>query len=322
MAETYVGVDLGGTMLKAVIAGADGRILTEKSVPTLSHEGPQGVLKRIAALVNELKDLSNEEPAALGMGVPGLVDLKNGVTKFLPNLATQWRDVPVRGVLSPEVGCPVYLLNDVRTATLGELVFGHGKNVETMLFFALGTGIGGGVVVDRKLRLGPLGAAGELGHQTISPGGPRCGCGNRGCLETLASAPAIAAEGVRLLRSGQAPKLHEIVGGDAGKVTPKEMTQAAAAGDERVAEAIVRAAEYLGIGVANMVTALHPELVCLGGGAAAIGALLFDTVRRVVRERVRMFPADTVRIEPSLLGDKAGVLGGVALAMKGGLISE
>ena len=99
MAETYLGVDLGGTMLKAVIAGADGRILTEKSVPTLSHEGPQGVLKRIAALVNELKDLSNEEPVALGMGVPGLVDLKNGVTKFLPNLATQWRDVPVRGRL-------------------------------------------------------------------------------------------------------------------------------------------------------------------------------------------------------------------------------
>ena len=322
MAEVYAGVDLGGTRIKAAFAGADGRILCEKTAPTQSHEGPTGVLRRIADLVNALCASSSVRPAALGMGVPGLVDLKRGITKFMPNFPTQWRDIPVSQTLSPEIGCPVYLLNDVRTATLGEMVFGHGKTARTMLFFALGTGIGGGVVIDGKLRLGPLGAAGELGHQTVVQGGVRCGCGNWGCLETVASAPAMAAEGVRLLHSGQAPKLYEITGGDAGRVTPKEMAQAAAAGDERVAEALRRAAEYLGIGVANMVTALHPDLVVLGGGAAAIGDLLFDTVRKSVREHVRMFPVDDIGIEPSLLGDKAGVLGGVALAMKGGLAAE
>ena len=189
-----------------------------------------------------------------------------------------------------------------------------------MLFFALGTGVGGGVVVDGNLRLGPLGAAGELGHQTILPDGPLCGCGNRGCLETLASGPALAAEGVRLMRSGLAPRLRELTEGSLDRITPREMAAAAQAGDEAVRHAIVRAAGYLGIGVANLVTALHPELVVLGGGVAAIGPLLFDTVRAVVRERVRMFPADGIRIEPSLLEDKAGLYGAIALAARRGLL--
>lgn len=322
MSDIYASVDLGGTNIAGVFAGGDGRVVCEKKVPTQAHEGPEAVLNRVAQLVNGLAGESGGRPVALGMGVPGLADLQRGVTKFLPNLPTQWRDVPVRDLLSPQVGCPVYLLNDVRMATLGELVFGHGRTARTMVFFALGTGIGGGVAVDGKLRLGPLGAAGELGHQTILPDGPRCGCGSHGCLEALASGPALAAEGVRLMLSGQAPRLHELVHGEASAVTPKEMAAAAEAGDLAIQEAIVRAAGYLGIAVANVVTILHPDLVVLGGGVAAIGSLLFDTVRRTVRERVRMFPTDGVEIKPSLLGEQAGALGGIALAMRGGLLHD
>ena len=143
----------------------------------------------------------------LGMGTPGLVDVATGTTRFLPNMPTQWRDVPVAAILGERLGCPVRLLNDVRTALLGELRFGHGKDHPrmTMAFFAIGTGVGGAVAIDGQLRLGPLGAAGELGHQTIITDGPRCGCGNRGCLEALASGPAITAEGVRLMLAGLAP---------------------------------------------------------------------------------------------------------------------
>jgi glucokinase len=322
MSDIYASVDLGGTNIAGIFADGDGRVVCERKVPTQSHEGPEAVLNGVAQLVNGLARESGARPVALGMGVPGLADLQRGVTKFLPNLPTQWRDVPVRDVLSPQVGCPVYLLNDVRMATLGELVFGHGRTARTMVFFALGTGIGGGVAVDGKLRLGPLGAAGELGHQTILPDGPRCGCGSHGCLEALASGPALAAEGVRLMLSGQAPRLHELVRGEASAVTPKEMAAAAEAGDLAIQEAIVRAAGYLGIAVANVVTILHPDLVVLGGGVAAIGPLLFDTVRRTVRERVRMFPTDDVEIKPSLLGEQAGALGGIALAMQGGLLHD
>jgi glucokinase len=175
------------------------------------------------------------------------------------------------------------------------------------------------VAIEGKLRLGALGAAGELGHQIILPDGPLCGCGNRGCLETLASGPVIASQGVWLVQAGRAPKLHEIVEGDVSRITPKEMAQAADAGDASVCDVLVRAATYLGIGVVNVVVTLHPDLVVLGGSVAQIGPLLFDTVRETVRQRVGMFPADDVRIEPSLLGNKAGILGGIALAMKEGL---
>jgi len=322
MAAVYASVDLGGTNVKCAFGTESGDILCSDSTPTQSHEGPEPVIGRIAALVNALAGRAGCKPAALGMGCPGLVDVKNGVTRFFPNLPTQWRDVPVREILSPKVGCPVYLLNDVRTATLGELTFGHGRDAGTMVFFALGTGIGGGVAIDGKLRLGPLGAAGELGHQIIIPDGLRCGCGNRGCLETLASGPAIAAEGVRLMQTGLAPRLHELTGGNASRVTTKEMAEAARAGDATVREAIARAAQYLGIGVVNVVVALHPDLIVLGGGVAQIGDLLFETVRETLRERVRMFPTDGIAVKPSKLGDNAGTLGGIALAMKGGLLAE
>jgi glucokinase len=312
--ERFASVDLGGTKIAAAIANADGEILAEDRIATNSHEGPAAVLERITGLVGALSGRAGIRPAALGMGVPGLVDVRTGVTRFLPNLPSQWRDVPVGETLAAALGHPVFLLNDARMATLGEFKFGRGRSAETMVFLTIGTGIGGGVVVDGKLRLGPLGAAGELGHQTIQPGGPRCGCGNRGCLEALASGPALIGEGVRLVLSGLAPILFEKVGGNPGAITPKEMGAAARAGDNAVREAIARTAMWLGIGIANVVTALHPDVVVLGGSVAALDDLLLEPVRQTVRERVGMFPVDDVLIERSLLGDNAGLLGGIALA--------
>jgi glucokinase len=185
-----------------------------------------------------------------------------------------------------------------------------------MVAFTVGTGIGGGVVIDRKLRLGPLGAAGEIGHQTILPDGPLCGCGNRGCLETLASGPALIGEGVRLMKSGHATHLYDLVEGDASRITPRLMAQAATAGDSSVRDSVGRAARFLGIGVSNVITVLNPELVVIGGDVAGgLGAMLIDVVRREVRERVRLVPVERVRIENSALEDKAGLWGGVALAI-------
>ena len=317
MTELYAGIDLGGTTIGGVLADAAGNIVEQASIPTESYAGPLAVLDRIGGLVEQMSQAAGVRVQAVGIGCPGLVDVAHGVTKFFPNLPTQWRDVPAAEVLVKRLGCPVSLLNDVRTATLGELVFGHGRNVQTMAFFSLGTGVGGGLVIDGKLRLGPLGAAGELGHQTILPNGPLCGCGNRGCLEALASAPAIAGEGVRLMLAGQAPQLHEIVGGNPALVSPRTIAEAARAGDRGAQEAISRATEYLGIGIANVVTCLHPQLIVLGGGVAEMGDLLLIPVRRIMKERVGMFPPDDVRIERSLLGAGAGALGAIALAIRG-----
>ena len=320
MRTIFASVDLGGTNLSGLLAEEDGRVIAEARQPTLSHEGPLAVLERIAAMVDGLATKTGSRPVALGIGVPGLADLSQGITKFLPNLPTQWRDVPVRATLEPKLGCPIHLLNDARAATLGELEFGRGRDARTMVFFTLGTGIGGGVVIDRQLRLGSLGAAGEIGHQTIVPDGPLCGCGNRGCLETLASGPAMTAEGVRLLLSGNAPKLHEICGGDVARVSPATMSSAARAGEASVADVLQRAAEWLGLGAANLVTILHPELIVLGGGVAELGDLLIVPMRETIRRRVGMFPTHDLRIERSVLGDKAGLMGGIALARRGGLV--
>jgi len=313
MSAMFAGADLGGTKIACAVADGAGRVVRMETIATNSHEGPDAVLARMAQLV---ADLSGGAPLeALGVGVPGLVDLGTGTTLFLPNLPTQWRDVPAASILRRRLGCPVSLLNDCRAATLGELHYGLGRGVRDMALFMLGTGIGGGIVIDRKLRLGPLGSAGEIGHQTILPDGPLCGCGNRGCLEALASGPAISGEGVRLLRGGQAPRLFEIVRGNADLVSPATMAQAARAGDQAVRAAIDRAASYLAVGVANVVTAFHPELVVLGGGVAAIGDLVLDAVRSGLAERVRMFPTGGVAVRLSELGDRAGIHGAVALAM-------
>lgn len=316
MSEWFAAIDLGGTSIGAAAATRDGRLLEEITIPTASHEGPHAVLQRIGDVVARLMERMGTSPCSLGIGVPGLVELSTGTTKFLPNLPTQWRDVPVRRVLQERFGVPVGVLNDCRTATLGELLFGHGRACKTFALFALGTGVGGGVVIDGRLRLGPLGAAGELGHQTIVPGGPRCGCGNDGCLEAVASGPAITAEGVRLLLGGQAPGLFQTIGGNVALVSPRTIAAAATAGDSGAQAIIDRTAEYLSIAAANVVTALHPEMVVLAGGVAEMGELLLAPVRRGVRERVRMFPIDDLRIEKSQLGDDAGVRGAAALAIQ------
>ncbi|MFP4381034.1 MAG: ROK family protein [Candidatus Sumerlaeia bacterium] len=322
--QVFMGVDMGGTNTKLAIADREGKVVLERRMPTASQDGPEKVLARIADKVNEMVQETGTNPESLGMAIPGTLDLINGISKFLPNFPGHWPEVPVRDILSEKTGMPVYIMNDVRTATLGEYDFGAGKDgsVNTMILMAIGTGLGGGVVVDGELRLGPIGSAGELGHMIIIPGGRACGCGARGCLETLVSGPALAAEGVRLLLSGQAMELHKIVGGDPGKVEAKTMGEAARAGDEAVKAVIERVGEYLGIGIANLIVALHPDLFVIGGGVMGLGDLLLNPVRRSVNEHVKMFPTDDIRIEAPVLGDSAGVLGAVAVAIHKGLLEQ
>lgn len=315
----YGAVDLGGSHIGLALGSLDlgagtYRLAARRTLEGGGYEGWEPVLERIAEGMLELQRDLGELPASVGVGCPGWVDLEKGETRFLPNLPGQWRDVPVARLLSDRLGASVHLLNDVRAATLGEFTLGVGRGVSTMALFALGTGIGGGVVVDSRLRLGPLGSAGELGHQTVDPTGPICGCGNRGCLEAVASGPAIAAAGVRLLRSGQAPRLFDLTGGDAGKVTAETMGAAAAAGDEVVTGELERIAGLVGIAAANVVVTLHPELIVLGGGVAGLGDILFHCVRETIAERVRVFPTDDVRVEPAALGTDAGLAGVLAWA--------
>jgi glucokinase len=173
--DLYAGVDLGGTTITAGIATADGRLVASRTIPTNSSDGPDAVLGRIALLIETLAVETGSKARAIGFGLPGLVDVSSGEARFLPNLTTQWRDVPVAAVLSARLRCQVLCINDARAAALGELTYGRGRDARTMAFYTLGTGIGGGVAIEGKLHLGKLGAAGELGHMTILPDGPVAG---------------------------------------------------------------------------------------------------------------------------------------------------
>ncbi len=314
--EIFAGVDIGGTKAAAALGTADGEVLATGLMPVFRGEAA-AVLERTALMLERLSPQCACTPVAIGVGLPGLVDVDTGTALFLPNLPGKWKDVRVAEILGGRTGMPVFILNDARLATLGEYTFGAGRTAANMLLVTVGTGIGGGLILDGRLRLGLHGGAGEVGHQTILPDGPECACGSRGCLETLASGPALAAEGSALLKQGLAPRLRDLVA--TGAVTPMLMAEAAAAGDALVGAAIERAARYLGIGIANAVTITAVELVVITGGMSALGELLLEPIRAVLRERVRMFPGGEVEVRCSELGDKAGVMGGIALAAQRGL---
>jgi glucokinase len=312
----FAGVDFGGTKIAVVVADAAGCIAAETVLPTLAQDGPAQAVDRTCRALDDLCRQHSLDILAIGVGLPGLVDPEAGIIVFLPNLPAQWRGYKIASAFAAHSKRPVALLNDARMAALGEFTFGNPLASRDMLFVTVGTGIGGGLVLDGKLRLGAFGAAGEVGHHTILPQGPPCSCGSRGCLETLVSGPALAAAGSKLMQEGRAPRLKELVAGDPGKITATQMALAAEQGDHAVAEAIRQAAEYLGVGIANAVTISAVRNVVIGGGLSVLGDLLLEPVRQQIRARVRMFPAEVVQVGRSVLGEKSGALGGVALAVE------
>lgn len=316
----FVGCDLGGTDIKAGLVNIDdGVVLISKTIPTLGRQGPESVMERMANLIRELikeGKTDRSDIGGLGISAPGKIDLATNTTLFLPNLYTEWRNVPVGERMKDYLGLEVAMLNDVRAITFGEWIFGAGKGVDSMACFAIGTGIGGGLVVNNQLVLGIGGTAGEFGHQTIDPNGPLCGCGNYGCLEVFASGPAIAAEAARGVRQGWSTKIVELIDHDLNQLTPKVVAEAAKMGDELALEVWERAGTYLGIGISNILTSVGVKRVVIAGGVGKAGDLLLDPINRVIKERVFMMPVEKVEIVMAKLGNDAGTVGMAAWSAK------
>jgi glucokinase len=308
-----VGVDLGGTSLRAAVVDmASGRLVQVRKMPTPAREGPLAIIDAIVGLVTDVVRACGLDTAALagvGIGIPGLVDTERGVALLLPNIPGDWPNVALRTVLQERLGLPVRLLNDVRAMTLAEWTFGAGRGVDTIACYAVGTGIGGGVIVNGRLHLGISGSAGELGHQVVELNGLPCNCGGRGCLETVASGPAIAARGAQAVIQRRSTRIGALVDYDLNRITVEVIVQAAREGDA-VAQAIfAQAGAYIGMAVANTILTISPRKVVFGGGVAAAGDLLLDPIRRTVRERVFLVPSDQVVIVPAALGNDAGLIG-------------
>ncbi|HJR79909.1 MAG TPA: ROK family protein [Anaerolineales bacterium] len=311
--KKYIGCDLGGTNLRAAIVDVEnGLILHQLNIPTLAREGHDAVMERMAKLFLQLiqsAGMNKEDIGGIGIGVPGVLDLEKGEVLFLPNLPGTWPHVPLQGTIQQLTGLRTQLLNDVRSITNGEWRFGAGRGQDTVAVFAIGTGVGGGLVINGQLHLGIGGTGGELGHMIIDFNGPRCGCGSQGCLEAYASGPAIAALGMKAVAQGLTTRIANLCEYDLNRISPELIGEAARAGDEIAKDIYERAGYYIGLAAANVCVSLGPKRVIIGGGVAQAGDLLLDPIRRTVQERVHVMPIEQVEIVASQLGNNAGVIG-------------
>jgi glucokinase len=309
--RVYLGVDLGGSNCTAALISATGKIIELEKIETRAQLGPGKVIQRVIQVSKTVLDkakIKNSQLSGIGIGVPGVLDIKQGVVKYSPNLPG-WKNIQLRKQLVAALRKPVNMDNDANMAAFGEKWQGAGKGFEHVVVYTLGTGVGGGIIQDGKIAHGSCDGAGELGHTTIITNGPRCGCGNYGCLEALASGTAIAREGRKAIRSNPQSRLAKLVNGSKQPMTTKLVFQAAHAGD-RVAEGIIKqAGTYLGIGVANIINLLNPQIVIIGGGVSQGGEALLKYVRAEAKKRALKDLYKCTKIVRAQLADRAGVIG-------------
>ena len=316
MAAQYtIGIDLGGTNIKAGILNDRGELVHHTAIATEAEHGFEHVFVRLVALVDQLiatGGLARGDIAGIGYGTPGPMSHKEGIIYASPNLPG-WVNIPLRKRLSAATGFPVTLENDANVAAYGEFVAGAGQGLSHMVMLTLGTGIGGGVIVEGRLNRGGFDNAGEIGHLIVQPNGRPCPCGQRGCLERYSSANAVAERFVEALESGESSPLKSRL--DAGQsVTSVDIVNAATAGDGLAVRIWGETCFHLALGCINVQHMLNPECIVLGGGLINAGSRLLDPLRREIAEQVWTIAQDAPRLEFARLGDDAGVIGAAALA--------
>ena len=286
----FLGLDLGGTNIKVAViekSGDSWKVIKEEDVPTEADKGPAHVVSRLAEIAaNKQKEFSNL--SGVGVAVPGLFNA-DGTIELFPNLPGAWRGFQALEPIRKATNLPTAIINDARSFTLGEAIMGAALGKRTVACFVMGTGVGGGVVIDGKIHLGASGAAGEIAHQIIKFDGPMCGCGAQGCAEPLTNSSAIA-------------KL-------AGTKTAEEAYKNAVAGDEKALAAFKEVAYWIAITLTNIMVVLSPDTIVIGGGVAQSGDILLNEIRTAMHERAHLYPASDINIVPATLGFYAGSIG-------------
>ncbi|MCF6522918.1 ROK family glucokinase [Streptomyces sp. JJ36] len=309
-----VGIDIGGTKVMAGVVDADGHILERVRAETPDKsKSPQVVEDTITELVLDLSD--RHDVHAVGIGAAGWVDADRSRVLFAPHLA--WRDEPLKDALTARLAVPVMVDNDANTAAWGEWRFGAGRGEDHLVMITLGTGIGGAILEDGRVKRGRYGVAGEFGHMQVVPGGHRCPCGNRGCWEQYSSGNALVRE-ARELAVAESPVAYGIidrVGGQVGDITGPLITELARSGDAMCVELFQDIGQWLGIGLANLAAALDPSCFVIGGGVSAADELLTEPAREAFRRHLtgRGYRPEA-RIVKAQLGPEAGMVGAADLA--------
>ena len=314
--QLALGLDVGGTTFTGGGFTSLGELLADGSWDTPAEARPGAVVAALAGGVHQVlaaaaADIS--QVAGLAVGMPGNVDRTTGLVRDCPNLPVV-NGLNMAEALQEQLGqLPVLVANDAYCATLGELRYGAGREVENLLMLTLGTGIGGGIALHNQVVRGPRQMMGEIGHMIIVPDGPRCGCGNIGCFEAVAGKQAIIDLARRQLQYGRVSLIDELTDGDPERITPQLVAEVARQGDEVAGEVIRQIGYYIGLALCNGIIMCDPDLIILGGGIAAAGEVLFEAVRHTVRYRSPYTGFDVSQIVPAELGNKAGIYGAAAL---------
>ncbi|MFC1478718.1 ROK family protein [Candidatus Margulisiibacteriota bacterium] len=313
----YIGIDLGGTKIAAAVTDHSGENIVNKIVrPTEADKGCENVTKNVFACIDELlANNSGDSLKAIGIGIPGRI--KDDVILSAPNLPC-WENVNPVDVLQSRYKKPVFTENDANTAALAELLFGAGKGLSDFLYMTISTGIGGGIISNGKLLTGHNDLAGEIGHMIIMPGGTKCGCGQMGCLEAMASGTHLTNRlRKRLVKDRPESIILELANNDPEQATTRHIAEAALKGDIFAIDLIKENAYYVALGINNCIHILDPELIIIGGGLANFGDLFFDEIRAQIRKVRKADGMPLPGIVKSPLDQDTGVLGAVALAIEG-----
>lgn len=307
-----IGVDLGGHFIKLAVVDGTGKIQLRETAPTYADKGKDAsiaqIVRSVKAFVAKAKAVC-DTPIGVGIGAPGLIHVETGIVRFSPNLPG-WSEVPLRQILEDATGLPVGLGNDANVVAMAENAFGAGRDFQDFVCATLGTGIGGAIVIGGKVVTGADGTAGEIGHITVDPNGPRCNCGNRGCLERFVGIKYMVERAVSKIEHRTSESiLPKMVDGHLEDLTPKIIAQAAEQGDRLAREVFDETGAYLGIAFASLVNVLNPEAIVLGGGVSNAGELIFRPIRETIRRRAMPVPRATVQIIRATLGPDAGIIG-------------
>jgi glucokinase len=314
--QRVAGIDIGGTKIALALAAPDGPVLESARFPTRVAEGPRAILERAFSEIEVMLARTGAGLAAVGIGCGGPLDRSRGLILSPPNLPG-WDEFPIVALIEERFGVKAVLDNDANAAALGEHRYGAGRGLKHLVYITISTGIGGGVIIRGKLVHGVQDGAGEVGHMTVLPDGPPCGCGGRGCLESLCSGTAIARRARERLAAGEESFLSAF---DPGELTAQTVALAAREGDALASKVWYDTIRHLSVGVGNIFNALAPEAVIIGGGVSAAGEQLFAPLREQVRARVLMLPPEKINILQASLGGDSGIYGAVILgqaAMKG-----
>ena len=310
----YIGLDVGGTTFKAGVVTEDGRIVHKDAMPTGIERPYQEIIADMAALCKKVAadaGIEMSEIKSIGVGVPGLFDNKTGMIPFCTNLG--WHDIPFVAEMKKHLDTPVYGDNDATVAGLAESVAGVSAGIKDSVFLTLGTGVGGGIIIDGKPYSGAHGCGSEIGHMMIKMGGELCTCGNYGCFERYASATAIIREARKAIVEYPESSMLAACGGDPEKLNAKIVIDAAKAGDAAAKAVFGGYVQALAVGIINIINMLDPEVIVLGGGVSAAGDFLLNAVREAVKPMVFFKTMPYARIELAQLGNDAGIIGAAML---------